>query len=136
MQILRTVAATALASLVTACAGSGVATSPRSAAPATHDAQAESRVTESIREVSVVRIDERFLRDGTMQVAITLKNIALYQVAGSYSVSWFDRDGFAVKTVLSNWNPFTLASGEMREVVVTSPGAQAATFSAAFRRKN
>ncbi len=122
-----------LATALPACNGTGAAGAP--GAPARDGgSRLFPQVASTISEIKVVSVRDRALEDGTTQVAIAFENVAVYAVSAALSVTWFDVNDFPIKTTLSNWKEFELASGEMRELVVTGPGQQASRYSIAFRK--
>lgn len=76
----------------------------------------------------VVRLNERTLDNGFLQVQAEIRNRTLDRQVVNYRFDWIDSSGMQVKTSLSNWKTLSLAAKENRLISAVAPTPDAVDF--------
>lgn len=86
-------------------------------------------------DIVVTDIKGRKKADGFMQAQVSAENNSnSYQVL-EYRVVWFDKEGFKIESILSNWNTVAAYANQPFQINVTSPNTKATTFRLYIKRE-
>lgn len=98
-------------------------------------AQANDVATEKLNydgtlnlRAQVIRLNERTLDNGFLQVQAEIQNRTLERQLVNYRFDWIDSSGMQVRTSLSNWKTLSLASKENRLVSAIAPTTDVVDF--------
>lgn len=76
----------------------------------------------------VIRLNERRLDNGFLQVQAEVRNRTLERQLVNYRFDWIDSSGMQVKTTLSNWKTLSLAAKENRLISGIAPTTDVVDF--------
>ena len=79
-------------------------------------------------DISITDIKGRKKSDGFMQAQVIGENSSSKYQALEYRVVWFDKAGFQIESILSNWKKAPAYENQPFHLKATSPSTKARTF--------
>jgi len=89
----------------------------------------------SAHEIKVTQVATRINSADFMEVQVNGKTSALGFTDLEYKVEWIDRDGFILKTIMSEWTSFPAYKGTPFNFNAIAPSDKAADFRITIRKK-
>jgi len=78
--------------------------------------------------ISIVDVKGKKLNNGFMKVQITGQNLSDSYQKLQYKIIWLDKDGFIIKTILSNWQDISVDANEPFYITNISPNSKSEDF--------
>ena len=86
-------------------------------------------------EIKVTGLNTRINSGNFMEVQVTGVNKASGYRNLEYKIDWIDRDGFAIKTILSRWTMFPAYASSTFSFAGVAPKTSASDFRITIRKK-
>jgi len=84
--------------------------------------------TDASQPIKVSNLIDRFAANGFLQIAVEFTNTSSSARTALHQIEWFDQDGMAVPSPLTQWTEIRLAGRDSRQVLFTAPNARARDY--------
>ena len=90
--------------------------------------------TNASQPIKVTNLIDHVADNGFLQIAFEFTNTSSRPRTAMYQIVWFDENGMAVTTSLSQWSEIRLNGRDSRQVRFTAPNARAQDYRIRFQK--